>query len=69
MKDNRIDTKGFDLYTTEKIIEKSCKQLGISTNNNTVWSQSQQLLNNLNARDRQIVADELDLNESADTLD
>ena len=64
----RIDTKNFDHYTTEEIITKCCEQLGITTSNNTVYNQSKLLLNNLNQRDRDLIAEALDLNESSNTL-
>ena len=67
-KDDRIDTKNFDYYTTEQIITKCCQQLEISTANRSVYNQSESLLNNLNLRDRQKIADALDLNESSNTL-
>ena len=67
-KDSRIDTKYFDSYTSEQIITKACQQLGITTANRSVYYQSESLLNNLNERDRQKIADALDLNESSDTL-
>jgi hypothetical protein len=66
-KDDRIDTKGFDQLTTEQVITKCCQQLGISTAGN-VYDQSQSLLSNLNQRDRDLIAQEVDLNESSDTL-
>ena len=65
--DARIDTKNFDNFTTEQIITKCCQQLSIDTSGD-VYNQSRLLLNNLNARDREIVAEELDLNESTDTI-
>ena len=65
--DDRIDTKGFDYYNIEQIITKCCKQLGIATNN-TILDQSESLLNNLNLRDRELIANALDLNEDANTL-
>ena len=65
--DARIDTKNFDNFTTEQIITKCCEQLSIDTSGD-VYNQSRLLLNNLNARDREIVAEELDLNESTDTI-
>ena len=68
IKNSRIDTKGFDLKTTEQIITECCTQLGISTQNNSVYNQSELLLNNLNDYDRQQIADALDLNESSNTL-
>jgi hypothetical protein len=67
-KDDRIDTKNFDFYTTETIITKCCQQLGITTANRSVYNQSELLLNNLNKNDRQKIADALDLNESSNTL-
>ena len=68
MKDDRIDTKGFNLYDTETVIEKCCVQLEITITNKSVYNQSQLLLNNLNARDRQVIADSLDANQDANTL-
>ena len=67
-KDDRIDTKNFDYYTTETIITKCCQQLGITTANRSIYNQSESLLNNLNLRDRQKIADASDLNESSNTL-
>ena len=68
IKDNRIDTKDFDFYDTETIIKKCCEQLVITTSNNTIYNQSELLLNNLNQRDRDLIAEAIDLNESANTL-
>jgi len=68
IKNSRIDTKGFDFKTTEEIITECCTQLGISTQNNSIYNQSELLLNNLNDHDRQQIADALDLNESSNTL-
>jgi len=65
--DARIDSKGFDFNTVEKNIELCCVQLGIITFG-TVFNQSERLLNNLNKRDRDLVAEELDLNEDANTI-
>ena len=67
-RDDRIDTKNYDLYSDEQIITKSCEQLGIITANRSVEDQSNSLLNNMNERDRSVVASELDQNEDADTL-
>ena len=67
-KDARIDTKGYDLLTVEQQIADACKQLGIATDNRSVYNQSESLLDNLNQRDRDNVSKALDLNESADTL-
>ena len=67
IKDDRIDTRNFDYYTREQIITKCCEQLGIATNN-TILDQSESLLNNLNLRDRELIANALDLNEESNTL-
>ena len=67
-KDTRIDTKNFDYYTTEQIITKCCEQLGISTANKSVYNQSKLLLNNLNENDKELISEELDRNEDANTL-
>ena len=66
--DTRIDTKDYDYYSSEQIITKSCEQLGITTANRLVEDQSNSLLSNMNNNDRAIVANELDLNESTNTL-
>ena len=67
-KDARIDTKGYDLLTVEQQISDACKQLSIATTNRSIYNQSESLLDNLNLRDRAIIAEQLDLNEDADTL-
>ena len=67
-RDSRIDTTNFDRFTTEQIITQSCNQLGITTANRTIQSLSNTLLRNMNQHDRDEIARQLDLNESADTL-
>jgi len=67
-RDDRIDTKNYDRYTTEQRITKSCEQLGLTTANRSIYDQSQRLLNNMNQHDRDRIARALDLNESANTL-
>jgi hypothetical protein len=67
-RDSRIDTKGYDRLTVEQQIADACKQLSITTANRSVYNQSESLLGNLNLRDRAIIAEQLDLNEDADTL-
>ena len=67
-RDDRIDRKGYDSLSTEQRITKSCEQLGLTTANNSIYDQSQQLLNNMNQHDRDEIARQLDLNESANTL-
>lgn len=66
--DIRIDTKDYEYYSIEEIITKSCEQLGIITANRLIEDQSNLLLSNLNDNDRAIIANELDLNESTNTL-
>ena len=67
-RDDRIDTKNYDRYTTEQRITKSCEQLGLTTANRSIYDQSQRLLNNMNQHDRDRIARQLDLNESSSTL-
>ena len=67
-RDTRIDNKNYDYYSIEEIITKSCEQLGIITANRLIEDQSKSLLTNMNKNDRDIVADELDQNEDANTL-
>ena len=67
-RDSRIDTSGYDRLTVEAQITKSCEQLGITIANRTINALSNTLLNNMNQHDRDEIARELDLNESADTL-
>lgn len=67
-RDPRIDTKDYDYLRVAQQITKSCEQLGIRTANRSVYDQSRSLLNNLNQQDRDVVASELDLNESSNTL-
>ncbi len=64
----RIDTGNFDLYTSEQIITKSCQQLGITTANRSIYNQSRELLNNMNEYDKQLISDELDANQTANTI-
>jgi len=67
-RDGRIDTAGFDPLTAAQVITKSCEQLGITTANRSIYSQSELLLNNMNQEDRDRIARALDLNEDSNTL-
>ena len=67
-KDSRIDTAGFDRFTVEQQITDACRQLNIKTANRSIYNQSESLLDNLNQRDRDLVANRLDLNQDAETL-
>jgi hypothetical protein len=67
-RDLRIDTANYDRYSVEQQIIKSCQQLGIVTINRGINSLSNSLLNNMNKFDRDEIARQLDLNESANTL-
>jgi hypothetical protein len=64
---SRISSAGFDKLTVEQIIKKCCEQLNIRTDG-SVYNQSERLLNNLNAHDRQVIADAIDFNEDSRTL-
>ena len=66
-RDDRIDSANYDRISVEQQIIKSCEQLGITTAFRTISSLSKTLLNNLNQQDRDTIANELDLNQSADT--
>ena len=67
-RDDRIDTAGYDRLTVEKQISDASKQLLITTANRTIFSLSNTLLNNMNQHDRNKIAKQLDLNQSANTL-
>ncbi len=67
-RDDRIDTKGYDLLSIEQQITKSCDQLGLVTFNRSIYDQSERLLNNMNQHDRDKIARLLDANESSSTL-
>jgi len=67
-RDSRIDTKYYDRYTVEQQITKSCEQLGLVTVNRSITDQSRRLLDNMNQHDRDVIAQQLDLNESSSTL-
>jgi hypothetical protein len=67
-RDARIDTAGFDPLTAAQVITKACEQLGITTANRTIYTQSETLLNNMNQEDRDQIARALDLNEQSNTL-
>jgi len=67
-RDTRIDTANYDRYTVEQQITKSCEQLGITTANRIITALSGSLLRNMNQHDRDTIARQLDLNESADTI-
>ena len=67
-RDTRINTANFDRFTTQQKITKSCEQLGITTANRNINALSNTLLNNMNQHDRDEIARQLDLNESANTL-
>jgi len=67
-RDERIDTANYDRLTVEKQILDASKQLLITTANRNITSLSTTLLNNMNQHDRNKIAKQLDLNESANTL-
>ena len=67
-RDERIDTANYDRLTVEKQILDASKQLLITTANRNITSLSTTLLNNMNQHDRNKIAKQLDLNQSANTL-
>ena len=67
-RDSRIDTANYDKLSIEQQITKSCEQLGITTANRNIIALSGTLLRNMDQHDRDEVARQLDLNESANTL-
>ena len=67
-RDIRINTARYDYYTTEQQITRSCEQLAITTVNRTIAGLSGTLLDNMNQNDRDQIQQQLDLNESANTL-
>ncbi len=67
-RDSRINTEGFDKLTIQEIITKSCQQLKIPIENKIIYTQSELLLDNMDAEDRNSISRALDLNESVDTL-
>lgn len=68
LRDDRIKTRlGDSGKTSEKIIEESCVLLGIGVAGKNVYTQSKQLLDNLNKHDRDVVKQELELNRTVNT--
>jgi len=68
LRDDRIKTRlGDSGKTSEKIIEESCVLLGITVAGKNVYTQSKQLLDNLNKHDRDVVKQELELNRTVNT--
>ena len=67
-RDSRVDTANYDRFTVEQQIIRSCEQLGITTANRSIAALSGTLLRNMNQHDRDEIARQLDLNESANTL-
>ena len=67
-RDERIDTAGYDKLTDIQQILNACRQLNITTQNRTESSLSNTLLRNMNQHDRDVIAEQLDANESANTL-
>tara|TARA_R110001592_G_scaffold18073_1_gene75511 strand:+ start:538 stop:1782 length:1245 start_codon:yes stop_codon:yes gene_type:complete len=67
-RDTRIDTANYDRLTVEQQITRSCEQLAIITANRTISSLSNTLLNNMNQHDRDEIQQQLDLNESSNTV-
>ena len=66
-KDERLETKGFDLLNSEQLIEEAIRQLGLDTSG-SIYVKSERLLSNLNERDRALIEKELDQNIENTTL-
>ena len=66
-KDERLETKGFDLLNSEQLIEEAIRQLGLDTSG-SIYVKSERLLSNLNERDRALIEKELDQNIDNTTL-
>ena len=67
-RDTRIDTAGYDRLTAIQQIVDACKQLLITTQFRNESSLSASLLSNMNQHDRDVIAGQLDANQSANTL-
>ena len=66
-KDERLETRGFDLLNSEQLIEEAIRQLGLDTSG-SIYVKSERLLSNLNERDRALIEKELDQNIDNTTL-
>ena len=67
-RDTRIDTAGYDRLTAIQQIVDACKQLLITTQFRNESSLSASLLSNMKQHDRDVIAGQLDANQSANTL-
>jgi len=67
-RDTRLSTVKFNGRTIAEIIKDSCVQLGININGLNVYGQSEELLKNMNAYDRESIRTELNLHQESNTL-
>jgi len=67
-RDTRLSSVKFNSRTIAEIIKDSCVQLGIDINGLNVYGQSEELLKNMNAYDRESIRTELNLHQESNTL-
>ena len=68
-RDDRLKTTvSFQGLDTEQIIDAACEELNVLTANKDIYAKSKSLLANLNERDRDLVKNEINLNQQIDTL-
>jgi|TARA_E500000318_G_C3567548_1_gene216344 hypothetical protein len=67
-RDRRLSKKNYDSLLTEQIITQASLDLGLTISGKDVYSQSRQLLNDLNAEDKRTIQEELNLAKDINTL-
>tara|TARA_B100000902_G_scaffold8281_1_gene10428 strand:+ start:3301 stop:4539 length:1239 start_codon:yes stop_codon:yes gene_type:complete len=67
-KDDRIDTAGWEIKTNAQKIENACQQLGIRTNDRSVYNLSDDLLKNLKQHDIDVIKSRFDDNSVTNKL-
>jgi hypothetical protein len=67
-RDERLSKKNYDRLSSEQIITQASKDLGLSTSGKDIYSQSKQLLNNLNQQDIIVIDRELSIARDLDTI-
>jgi len=63
-----LSKKNYDRLSSEQIITQASKDLGLSTSGKDIYSQSKQLLNNLNQQDIIVIDRELSIARDLDTI-
>ena len=67
-RDRRLSKKNYDSLLTEQIITQASLDLGLTISGKDIYSQSRQLLNDLNAEDKRTIQEELNLAKDINTL-